>query len=116
VTLECHTAPLQLVFPDVWGPAIYSFGSKKYCVRFIDDYNKFTWIYLLSKYEVFTFFKEFQCYVERMFDRKVIAKQTDWVTNMSASILFRTIGITHCVLPTYTSTEWCCRKKTSAHC
>jgi hypothetical protein len=41
------SAPLELVFLDVWGPIIYSFGRKNYCVSFIDDYNKFTWICLL---------------------------------------------------------------------
>jgi hypothetical protein len=73
------TTPLQLVFSDVWGPAIDSFGNKKYHISFIDDYSKFTWIYLFRyKSEVFKFFKEFQCLVERMFDRKIIAMQTDW--------------------------------------
>jgi hypothetical protein len=40
-------ASLQLVFSDVWGSTIDSFGNKKYYVSFIDDYSKFTWLYLL---------------------------------------------------------------------
>jgi hypothetical protein len=48
------TAPLELIHSDVWGPTIQSFGQKKYYVSFIDDYSKFTWIYLLRrKSEVF---------------------------------------------------------------
>jgi hypothetical protein len=43
------TSPLELVFSDVWGPASESFGRYKYYVSFIDDYSKFTWIYLLKK-------------------------------------------------------------------
>jgi hypothetical protein len=43
------TFPLELVFSDVWGPASKSFGCFKYYVSFIDDYSKFTWIYLLKK-------------------------------------------------------------------
>ena len=39
--------PLELIFSDVWGHARDSFGRKKYYVSFIDDYSKFTWIYLL---------------------------------------------------------------------
>jgi hypothetical protein len=31
------TAPLQIVFSDVWGPAVDSFGNKKYYVSFIND-------------------------------------------------------------------------------
>jgi histone deacetylase 1/2 len=41
------TSPLELVFSDVWGPASESFGRFKYYASFIDDYSKFTWIYLL---------------------------------------------------------------------
>jgi hypothetical protein len=36
------SAPLELIFSDVWGTAIDSFGRKKYYVSFIDDCNKFT--------------------------------------------------------------------------
>jgi hypothetical protein len=40
--------PLELVFSDVWGPAPDSVGRYKYYVSFIDDFSKFTWIYLLK--------------------------------------------------------------------
>jgi hypothetical protein len=71
--------PLDLVFSDVWGPAPDSVGRKKYYVSFIDDFSKFTWIYLLKyKSEVFQVFHEFQTLVERRFDRKIKAMQTDW--------------------------------------
>jgi hypothetical protein len=47
--------PLELVFSYVWGPAPVSAGRYKYYVSFIDDYSKFTWIYLLKlKSEVFS--------------------------------------------------------------
>jgi hypothetical protein len=36
------SAPLQFIFSDIWGPAIESFGRKKYYVSFIDNYSKFT--------------------------------------------------------------------------
>jgi hypothetical protein len=60
------------------GPALDSFGNKKYYIRFIDDYSKFTSIYLLHhKSEAFQFFKEFQTLVERMLNHKIITMQTD---------------------------------------
>jgi hypothetical protein len=72
------SAPLELVFSDVWGPAPDSIGGKKYYVSFIDDFSKFTWIYLLKfKFKVFQKFREFQSLVERLFDRKIITMQTD---------------------------------------
>ena len=67
------------MFSDVWGPAHQNqLGEKKYYVSFIDDYSKFTWIYLLKyKFEVFHKFQEFRARVERLFDRKILAMQTD---------------------------------------
>jgi histone deacetylase 1/2 len=71
--------PLDLVFSDVWGPAPSSVGKYNYYVSFIDDFSKFTWIYLIRhKSEVFQSFRDFQNLVERMFDRKIVAMQTDW--------------------------------------
>ena len=72
------SAPLELVFSDVWGPALDSVGRKNYYVSFIDDFSKFTWIYLLKhKSEVFQKFQEFQNLVERSLGRKIISMQTD---------------------------------------
>jgi hypothetical protein len=72
------TAALELIFFYVWRFAIDSFGNKKYYVSFINDYNKFTWIYLLRhRSEVLQFFKEFQSLVELMFSHKIITMQTD---------------------------------------
>jgi hypothetical protein len=70
---------LELVFLDVWGPTPESVGKFKYYMSFIDDFSKFTWIYLIKhKLEVLQCFSDFQNLVERLFDRKVIAVQTDW--------------------------------------
>ena len=49
ISTSVSTAPLQLIFSDVWGPAPTSIGRFSYYVSFIDDYSKFTWIYLLQK-------------------------------------------------------------------
>jgi histone deacetylase 1/2 len=71
--------PLELVFSNVWGPAPESVGRKKYYVSFIDDFSKFTWIYMLQhKSQVFEKFQEFQVMVERLFNKKILAMQTDW--------------------------------------
>jgi RAB protein geranylgeranyltransferase component A len=88
---------LELIFSDVWRPAIDSFGRKKYYVSFIDDYNKFTWIYLLHhKSELFKYFAEFQSLVERMLNRKILAVQSDWGGKYEKlDSFFRSIGIAH---------------------
>jgi len=95
---ESH-APLDLVFSDVWGPAIEFVGRKQYYASFIDDYSKFTWIYLIKfKSEVFQKFHDFQPPVERMFDRKIKAVQTDWGGEyQKLNAFFAKIGISHLV-------------------
>jgi hypothetical protein len=91
------SAPLELIHSDVWGPAIQSFGRKKYYVSFIDDYNKFIWIYLLRrKSKIFQYFLEFQSLVERMFNHKIIAVQSDGGCEYERlHSFFRHVGISH---------------------
>jgi hypothetical protein len=67
-------------------------------VSFIDDFSKFTWIYLLQhKSEVFQKFHDFQAHVERLFDCKVLAMQTDWGGGRvpQTSQFFECISISH---------------------
>jgi hypothetical protein len=66
-------------------------------VSFIDDYSKFTWIYLLKfKSDVFQKFHEFQNLVERLFNRKIIAIQSDWGGEYEKlNSFFTKIGISH---------------------
>ena len=79
VSTSISTKPLELIFSDVWGPAPTSVGRHTYYVSFIDDYSKFSWIYLLKKRsDVFQVFKNFQALVVRKFDSKIIAAQSDW--------------------------------------
>jgi hypothetical protein len=89
--------PLELIFSDIWGPAPSSIGNYKYYVSFIDDFSKFTWIYLLKfKLEVFQKFNEFQTLVERLFNRKIITVQTDWGCEYEKlHSFFRRTGISH---------------------
>jgi hypothetical protein len=79
-------------------------------VSFIDDYSKFTWIYLLRhKSEVFQHFRDFQNLVERQFDRKILAIQTDWGGEYQSLIFFPTYW--HCtsyILPSRSSAKWGC--------
>jgi hypothetical protein len=68
-------------------------------VSFIDDYSKFTLIYLLKKKsDVFQKFRDFQHHVERLFDRKIIAMQTDWGGEyQKLNSFFQRMGISHLV-------------------
>jgi hypothetical protein len=97
VSSRTSSTPLKLVHSDIWGPAIDSFGRKKYYVSFIDVYSKFTWIYLLcQKSNVSKCFLEFQHLVELMLDRKIITIQSDWGREYEKlNSFFWSIGISH---------------------
>ena len=98
------SSPFELVFLDVWGPTPTSVSKNNYYVSFIDDFSKFTWIYLLRhKYEVFQKFNNFQSMVERQFNKKILAIQTDWGGEyQKLNTFFQRIGISHhvsCPMP-----------------
>lgn len=88
---------MELIFSDVWGPAFPSIGGFKYYVSFIDDYNKFTWIYFLKKksdVEQISF--QFQKHVELMLGSKICAIQTDWGGEYrKLHKIFSHVGIDH---------------------
>ena len=54
--------PLDLIHTDLWGPSpIQSNGGHRYYVHFIDDYSRYTWLFLLKhKFDVFTIFVHFK--------------------------------------------------------
>jgi histone deacetylase 1/2 len=66
-------------------------------VSFIDDFSKFTWIYLLCyKSEVFSCFKDFQSMVEHQFNCKILAVQSDWGGEyQTLNSFFTCLGIAH---------------------
>jgi len=73
------SAPLELIFSDVWGPSpiLYNNGARFYVI-FVDHFSKFTWLYPIAcKSDVFTIFSKFQAYVERQFNHKIKSIQTD---------------------------------------
>jgi histone deacetylase 1/2 len=79
------------------GPTPTSVGRHDYYVSFIDDFCKFTWIYLLRyKFEVFSCFKDFQSMVERQFNCKILVVQSDWGGEyQTLNSFFTRLGIAH---------------------
>jgi len=91
------SSPLELIYSDVWSPAPTSVGRNNYYVSVIDDFGKFTWVYLLrKKSDIFQGFHEFQKLVERQFDKKILAIQTDWGGEyQKLNLFFQRVGISH---------------------
>lgn len=73
------TQPLALIHSDVCGPISTATNSGfKYFITFIDDFSRYTQIYLLQyKHEVFARFQEFVTYVEKQTDQKVKILRSD---------------------------------------
>ena len=55
------SATFDLIHSDVWGPSpIPIVGRSRYFVIFIDDFSRYTWIYLMKNHsEVLTIFHDF---------------------------------------------------------
>lgn len=77
--LKHPVQPLQLVHTDLWGPSLtMSTHGYTYHMHFMDDYSKFTWIYPLKlKSEAFGVLKNLKRYVEKSFNTKICAIESD---------------------------------------
>ena len=64
------TAPFDLVHSDVWGPASQpTKGGSIYYVLFIDDFTRYTWLYLMkNSSELYTIYIAFSTIVSTQFD------------------------------------------------
>ena len=71
--------PLELVHSDIWGPApVTSTNDFQYYILFVDEYSKFTWLYLLKhNFDVLDIFKFFKATVENQLDSKIKVLRTN---------------------------------------
>ena len=71
--------PFGLIHVDLWGAApIVSVNGARYFLLLIDDFSRFSWLYLLeTKDEALLMFQHFQAMVERQFDTKIQCVQSD---------------------------------------
>ena len=63
----------------------------------MDHFSKFTWLFPIKlKFDIMNVFKVFQLHVERLFDRKIKAIQTNWGGEYrSLHNYFSSLGILH---------------------
>ena len=64
---------------DICGPmSTRALSGDEYCVTFIDDHSRKTWIYFLkTKDEVFDRFKEFKALVENLTRKRIKTLRSD---------------------------------------
>lgn len=60
------TRPLALLHSDVWGPSpLVSVSGFRYYINFVDDFNKFTWIFpLVHKSDVSSVIRKFVPFIK----------------------------------------------------
>jgi transposase InsO family protein len=78
-SVSVTSKPLELVHSDVWGPApITACNGTRYYVSFIDDFTRFTWIYLLKyKSQVLSSFIHFRNLMENLLNTRIKIVRTD---------------------------------------
>ena len=67
------SASFDPVYSDVWGPASSSsLDSFSYYVCFIDDFSRYTWLYLMSsRSEVFPIYRQFAEMVHTQIGKRI---------------------------------------------
>ncbi|CAB4299476.1 unnamed protein product [Prunus armeniaca] len=73
------SAPFDLVHSDIWGKApISSMGGALYYVLFVDDYSRYTWIYLLrSRSDFLKIYIEFSTMIQTQFSKTIKVFRSD---------------------------------------
>ncbi|KAG5528833.1 hypothetical protein RHGRI_029481 [Rhododendron griersonianum] len=67
------TSPFQVVHTDLWGPSsIATKGGSVYYVSFVDDYSRYTWVYLLThKSDFYQVYRTFHMMIQTQFSATI---------------------------------------------
>ena len=66
-------SPFDLIHSDVWAPSpIITKGGSRYFVIFVDDFSRYTWIYLFKNcYELSQIYRDFTKMIETQFSKPI---------------------------------------------
>ena len=69
----------DLIHFDVWGPSpISTSGGSRYFVIFVDDFSRYTWIYLFkNRFELYQIYRDFTKMIETRFSKPIKVFRSD---------------------------------------
>ena len=72
-------SPFDLIHSDVWGPSpITTQGGSCYFVIFVDDFSRYTWIYLFkNRSELSQIYRDFTKMIETQFSKPIKVFRSD---------------------------------------
>ena len=72
-------SPFDLIHSDVWGPSsITTLGGSRYFVIFVDDFSRYTWIYLFKNpSERYQIYCDFTKMIETQFSKPIKVFKSD---------------------------------------
>ncbi|KAL5752556.1 hypothetical protein ACOSQ2_023063 [Xanthoceras sorbifolium] len=78
-SVSFSSAPFDLIHSDIWGPSpIPTEGGSRYFVIFVDDFSRYTWIYLLHhRSELVSIYQTFHKMIHTQFNRTVKVFRSD---------------------------------------
>ena len=73
------TAPFELIHSDIWGPSpTPTMGGSRYFVIFVDDFTRYTWLYLLKhRSELKQIYYDFSAMVKTQFSSTIKTFRSD---------------------------------------
>ena len=99
------SAPLQLIYSDVWGPSpVVSHDGFSYYVILVDHFTKYTWLFPIKfKFEVLDVLTKFKSVAEKFFQRPIVSLYSDCGGEyIGLKSFVEQHGITHFFTPPYT--------------
>jgi hypothetical protein len=103
------STPLELIHSDIWISPVLSTNGYKYCIIFVDDFSRYTWLIPLKyKYYALEQFVKFKCLTKNLFSLRAKQLQTDGGGEYSSSAFSKFLayhGIFHRTTCPHTSQQ-----------
>jgi hypothetical protein len=97
ISTSVSTSIFEMIHVDIWGPfSVSSINGSSYFLTIVDDFSRFTWIYLLqSKSQVRSLLQVFYQLIKTQFQVKIKIIRSDHGHEFSMTDFYSSKGISH---------------------